>query len=163
MLPPFSPATWWALVGIVLVFCEFFLPGLVIVFFAAGALLTALTTLLGWTPTLSGQLLVFIATSLLSLFLLRRMLQKTFLGRLFDSDEAMRFDVDRGGLVRVVEEIDPGRGTGRVHYQGSSWLARANEKIPLGESVRIVDVDNITLIVERVPAGSGAASKGDTP
>ena len=49
----------------------------------------------------------------------------------------------------VEEEIRPGE-SGRVHFQSSWWPARSNQEITFspGEAVRVVAIDNITLIVE---------------
>jgi membrane-bound ClpP family serine protease len=49
----------------------------------------------------------------------------------------------------VEEEIRPGE-SGRVRYQSSWWPARSEQEITFrpGEAVRVVAIDNITLIVE---------------
>jgi hypothetical protein len=49
----------------------------------------------------------------------------------------------------VEEEIRPGE-TGRARYQSSWWPARSEQEITFnpGEAVRVVAIDNITLIVE---------------
>ncbi|MCP4148860.1 MAG: hypothetical protein GY757_14030, partial [bacterium] len=49
-LSSIPPEAIWAILGVVLVFIEFIIPGLVIVFFGVGALITALTTWIGITP-----------------------------------------------------------------------------------------------------------------
>jgi membrane protein implicated in regulation of membrane protease activity len=55
-------------------------------------------------------------------------------------------------IAEVTETIFPNE-RGRVHYQGSSWLATCLEPIaiPEGRRVRIVARDNITLLVETLP------------
>ncbi len=140
----------WAIVGIVLVFFEFFIPGLVIAFFGVGALITAFTSWLGISPTLELQLLVFIVSSLLLLILLRRIVKRTFLGRAKGEDTERDFNIDIGKIVPVIEFIQPGEVGGKVKYQGSNWPAKASEPIPPGESVKIIGRENITLIVEKV-------------
>jgi membrane protein implicated in regulation of membrane protease activity len=49
----------------------------------------------------------------------------------------------------VEEEIRPGE-SGRVRFQSSWWPARSNQEITFspGEAVRVISIDNITLIVE---------------
>ncbi|NJK76222.1 MAG: hypothetical protein HC786_14915 [Richelia sp. CSU_2_1] len=49
----------------------------------------------------------------------------------------------------VEEEIRPGE-SGRVRYQSSWWPAKSDREITFrpGEAVRVVAIDNITLIVE---------------
>lgn len=140
----------WAIVGIVLIFFEFFIPGLVIAFFGVGALITAFTSWLGISPTLELQLLVFIVSSLLLLILLRKIVKRTFLGRAKGEDTERDFNIDIGKIVPVIEFIQPGEVGGKVKYQGSNWPAKASEPIPPGESVKIIGRENITLIVEKV-------------
>lgn len=149
-LSSIPPELVWALLGIVLIFCEFIIPGLVIAFFGGGALITALTTWLGLTPSLALQLLVFMVSSLLLLGLLRRFLKRTFLGSEKEGSEGMNFNVEIGKIVPVVEFIEPGVVGGKVRYQGAPWSARSTESVAPGESVRITGCDNLTLIVEKV-------------
>ncbi len=140
----------WAILGIVLVFFEFFVPGLVIAFFGVGALITALTTWMGLSPSLAPQLLVFIVSSILLLMLLRRYLKGIFLGGAKEQKSKIDFTVEVGKIIPVIEYIQPGEVGGKVRYQGTLWSAGAEEPIPPGESVRILGCENITLIVERV-------------
>lgn len=140
----------WAIVGIIFIFIEFFIPGLVIAFFGVGALITALTTWIGISPTLPWQLLVFIVSSILLLVLLRRYVKRVFFGGEKGEVDVPNFIVEIGKVVPVVEYIQPGEVGGKVRYQGANWLARADEPIPPGESVKIIGCDNITLLVKKV-------------
>lgn len=149
-LKEINPEIIWVFLGIVFIFIEFFIPGLVIAFFGAGALITALTTWIGLTPTLASQLLVFMVSSLLSLALLRKYVKNTFLGMSKDGKGQWNFNIEVGKIVPVIEMIEPGEVGGKVRYQGSPWTAKANERIAPGESVRIKGIDNLTLLVERI-------------
>jgi len=140
----------WTLAGILLIFVELIYPHFVLAFFGGGALVTALATALGLTPGLSAQLAVFIISSLLLLFLLRRYLKKTLTGSLKDNDDAQIFNLEIGKIVLVVKDIDPEKGHGKVKYQGTYWEAMAEEFIPEGESVRVTGRSNLTLQVEKI-------------
>ncbi|MCP4213741.1 MAG: NfeD family protein [bacterium] len=140
----------WAILGIIFIFCEFIIPGLVIAFFGVGALITALTTWLSITPELSHQLVMFIISSLLLLGFLRRYLKPIFMGAATRVGEKTNFDVEIGKIVPVTEYIQPGEVGGKVRYQGTGWSATASEPIAPGESVRIIGADNLTLLVEKV-------------
>lgn len=140
----------WTILGVVLVFCEFFIPGLVIAFFGFGALFTALTTWIGLTTSLALQLLVFIISSILMLLLLRKYLKRTFLGDAKSQVDRINFSVEVGKIVPVIEYIQPGEVGGKVRYQGTNWSAKSTESIPPGESVKIIGCENITLIVEKL-------------
>jgi membrane protein implicated in regulation of membrane protease activity len=52
-------------------------------------------------------------------------------------------------IADVTETISPNQ-RGRVHYQGSWWFAVCLEPIEIlpGKRVRVIERDNITLIVE---------------
>jgi membrane protein implicated in regulation of membrane protease activity len=146
----FTPELLWVLAGIVMLSLELFIPGLVIIFFGGGALLTALATALGLTRTFSAQLLLFIVSSLLLLALLRRLFQKIFIGKLFEGQAEPSFDVEIGRLVDVREAIAPETNRGKVFYHGAQWEARSADAIPAGGRARIVGRDNITLLVEKI-------------
>lgn len=149
-LSTIAPEVVWAILGIVFVFCEFFIPGLVIAFFGVGALITALTTWIGLSPNLPIQLLVFIVSSIALLGLLRKYLKRTFLGQSKGAADLMNFNVEIGKIVPVIEFIQPGEVGGKVRYQGAPWSARALEPAAPGESVRITGCENLTLLVEKV-------------
>ncbi|HHN81298.1 MAG TPA: nodulation protein NfeD [Methanomicrobia archaeon] len=57
----------------------------------------------------------------------------------------------------VIDDLDPA-GTVRIH--GELWNARANERVPAGERVRVVAVDGLTLIVERNEVKGGENTYG---
>jgi membrane protein implicated in regulation of membrane protease activity len=140
----------WLLVGIGMIFLEFFIPGVVIVFFGAGAISAALTTWVKLTPTLAGQLVVFMVTSVIYLFFLRRMLKRVFMGKETLGKSDFDFLIEIGKVVSVTEYIQPGEIGGKVRYQGTLWAARSDMAIAPGESVCIKGYDNLTLIVEKI-------------
>jgi membrane protein implicated in regulation of membrane protease activity len=149
-LSSIPPEVIWTILGLFFIFIEFFIPGLVIAFFGIGALVTALTTWIGITPSLSLQLIVFIVSSILSLILLRRLLKRTFLGKEQEETFDRNFNIEIGKIIPVIEFIQPGEVGGKVRYQGANWSATASEPIAPGESVEIVGIDGLTLIVEKV-------------
>jgi len=71
------PELVWFIIGLVLFLLELVLPGFVIFFFGVGAWVTALLCLIA-NPGINLQAIVFGATSILSLVLLRKMIQKRF-------------------------------------------------------------------------------------
>jgi len=140
----------WSVLGLIFIFIEFFIPGLVIVFFGVGALITAVATWSGLTPSLPLQLLIFIVSSVLFLVLLRKYVKRTFLGKTLGEEDGRNFNIEIGKIVPVIESIQPGKVGGKVRYQGTNWSARAPERIEPGESVKITGCENITLMVEKV-------------
>ncbi len=75
-----DPAVIWFLVGLGLLLLELVLPGLVILFFGAGAWVTALVCAF-IDINLNWQILIFLVASLLGLVLLRRYLKKRFFSK----------------------------------------------------------------------------------
>jgi membrane-bound serine protease (ClpP class) len=51
-----------------------------------------------------------------------------------------------GERAEVTRALDP---EGQVKFRGEIWKARSDEPIPAGETVRIMEVDSLTLVVER--------------
>lgn len=142
-----SPVLAWFIAGIVFFVIELLLPGLILFFFGLGAWCAALAVYL-LPMALSSQLLVFLATSLLSLLLLRAALKKIFLGRVLEVD-AMETRLPDDALGLVIEDILP-PAEGKVKFAGSFWQASAEQALVRGTIVRIVEKKNLTLKVSPV-------------
>jgi membrane protein implicated in regulation of membrane protease activity len=120
-------AIFWAILGFLMVISEFFIPGLVIIFFGAGALLTALLTAIipGLSALMIPQILMWVGFSSLSLISLRRYFKRIFTGQMITAGE---HDYDDGGkTAKVLETIKPD-SPGRISYKGTSWEARSFDK-----------------------------------
>ena len=141
----FSPAFWWAVVGVGLMICEFAVPGLILFFFGIGALFTALLTL--FIPmSLTVQLIVFTVASLVSLFGLRRLLKPVFMGRTIAAGDGIAEGMT-GQEARVIEGIEPG-SAGRVELNGTAWKAESNESLEKGQVVVVVGQKSLTVVVK---------------
>lgn len=142
-----SPFLIWFIAGIALFFLELFVPAFVLFFFGVGAWLTALVCWL--TPVgINGQLLIFIASSLVALFTLRRLITRVFRGNA-KGDEGDSAFARPGSHGEVVTAIHP-PAEGRIKYAGSSWRAVADEEIAIGEIVAIVSQQGLLMKVSRV-------------
>jgi len=135
----------WAAIGLLFMGAEFFLPGFVIFFFGLGALVTAVLSWIvpGLRSGMTLQILVWLASSGLSLYFLRRYFSKIFRGSLLPSDESEY----AGKTAVVLEEITPDK-PGRVRFQGTSWRAISyDENFAPGDTVEILKEENLTLVV----------------
>jgi hypothetical protein len=136
---------YWLLFGIVLLFVELATPGFVVMFFGMAAITVAL---LDWLLPL-GQIvpwLLFAVLSVVYILLLRKLLKKIFLG---DKDAPDRLsDTFIGKYAKVVEPIAPGK-PGKVEFSGCAWEAESNSDLAVGERVRIVSKNSLTLNVEK--------------
>lgn len=140
----FSPVLLWFLAGIVFLALELLLPGLIVFFFGLGAWCAALVLFL--VPmSLATQLLVFLASSLLLLLVLRSFVKKIFLGRTLEKD-AMESAQLVEGIGEVIEDIRP-PALGKIKYSGSFWQASADQVLVKGTAVRILEKNNLTVKV----------------
>lgn len=143
-MPHISPVLAWFLIGIFFYVVEMVLPGFIVFFFGIGAWCTALAVYLMDIST-AAQLGVFLVTSLVTLFLLRKYIQTVFIGSAQHDDSSVRAEpVSDTGIV--TEDIIP-PGKGRVKYGGSFWRAVADEPISAGTTVKIISQDNLEVKV----------------
>ena len=108
----------WLIVGMIMLLAELISVVLVFVFFAIGALLTALLAGLGIISSPEIQLVAFSAISLLSMLLLRKH-AKQLLGKRGKQHEYNEFV---GETALVIRDI-PAKGEGRIYYRGAEWKA----------------------------------------
>lgn len=134
----------WAILGLVMVVAEVFLPGLVIVFFGGGALLTALCTWIFKGMPTWCQLMVFAISSTAFLLFVRRW----FLGK-EDSHGTVEGVEDAciGARAVVVEAIDPKLG-GKVELNGVNWNAVSETPIEKNAPVEVISRKGLTLAVK---------------
>ncbi|MCE9596374.1 MAG: NfeD family protein [Spirochaetia bacterium] len=137
----------WVVGGVGLALLEILVPGLVSLFLGVGAVITGLLIAAGWLQDLVTQIFAWIIISL-GLFLLFRGQVYKYFPAFERKDAITEDDVMLGKIVEVVEAIEPDN-PGRVHVHQSSWKAVATQSIAVGEKVRIVRRDQMTLNVER--------------
>lgn len=144
-----TPYIVWFLVGVVFLVAELALPGFVLTFFAAGAWFTALAV---WLTDidLTSQIVLFIVSSLVLLFTLRRISLRVFRGETVEDvdDEYARAKIGKTGVV--TKAIEPNLA-GEVKVMGSFWRAVAETAIEEGRPVKVValaSADGLTVKVE---------------
>lgn len=142
-----SPVLLWFLVGIAFLVVELALPGFILFFFGLGAWCTALVIYF-FDLSLSGQLMVFLAGSLVSLFLLRSWLHGVFIGATRKEDDSVNVEPQNTTGMVVEDILPPARG--RVKYGGSFWQAEAGQPISAGTTVTILEQKD--LLVQVRPA-----------
>ena len=124
---------------------ELIIPGFVIIFFGAGAWVTALVCLLFY-PGVNAQMATFTFSSVLLLLFLRRYLRKQF----FSEDKSVvetLADEFIGKTAIVESEIKRGF-PGKVSFKGTSWTALSDETIEKGQLAEIIGKESINLIVK---------------
>ncbi|MFP4378315.1 MAG: NfeD family protein [Spirochaetales bacterium] len=136
----------WAIIGLVLIVSEFVVPGFVIFFFGAGALLNALLVALvpGIAGNIVAQILIWLGFSTLTLFGLRRYFAKWFRGRTFDEEDRAEYI---GKEAKVTEAIGPDK-PGRIRFNGTTWVAESySENFSAGQRVEIIKREGTRFIV----------------
>jgi len=136
---------YWLILGIVLLFVELATPGFIAMFFGMAAITVAL---LDWLLPL-GQIipwLIFATLSVVYILLLRKFLKNVFLG---DKNAPDRLeDTFIGQYAIVAEPINPDK-QGKVEFSGCLWEVESKDRIDVGERVKIVAKDSLTLTVEK--------------
>lgn len=134
----------WFLIGALLILLELVVPGLVLVFFGVGAWVTALVCLFG-NVGINTQLIVFLASSLTSLALLRNLLKKRYMDR--KSPDGDLEDEYIGQTAIAINSFAAGE-MGKVTFKGSSWEAIAQQAVTAGQRLKITGYKSIKLFVE---------------
>lgn len=139
-----GPAVWGA-IGFLLIIADVVTTTFIMVFFGFGALITALTTWVGFTPDLGAQLVVFSLVTLVTTALFRKTAH-----RLFGKRKATVEYTEYVGEKATVSEKIPRGGEGRIRHRGTDWIAFSDAAgdIQAGAIVRIKRVDGIKLKVE---------------
>jgi len=140
---------WWIGIALVLGVAEMLLLSLVLIMLAGGALAAALVSLFGvpWW----GQALTMAIVSCLLLVALRPWLLRNWRRRTPLVETNVAGYVGRTAVVIVPVDASGGR----VKLTGQVWTARTETGavIPVGASVRVVQIDGATAVV--VPAEAG--------
>lgn len=143
----------WAVFGIILLIAEVFTPGFVLLWFGIGALVAALTSLLGFG--LPFQFFVFIVVSS-ALTALSRTIFVNYFSRPDNKDDLKLGAASLPGQVGTV--ISSSRGAlneAAVKVYGSTWTAfPAEGERPLEEGERVVveRLEGASIYVRRVGA-----------
>lgn len=140
-----SEVTIWLAVLVVCVGIEIATMGLTTIWFAGGALVSAILAALN--APLWLQIVAFFAVSLIMLYLTRPVAVKYF------NKDRVKTNVESliGRQAIVISEIDNLQGIGQVTVGGQEWSARSvkdDVQLPVGSVVVVRSVSGVKLIVE---------------
>lgn len=142
-----SPVTIWLLCGVLGIGLELIVPGLIVIFFGCGAVLTGLCLWLFPAMAIELQLIIFAVVSVILLFAFRKMLKKKFFQKATtDKDELV--DEYVGKQAVALTEFENGRG--KVEFKGTGWEATSSDEIHKGDLVLIVSHESITLQIQKL-------------
>ena len=140
-----SEVTIWLAVLVVCVGIEIATMGLTTIWFAGGALVSAILAALN--APLWLQIVAFFVVSLILLYLTRPVAVKYF------NKDRVKSNVESliGRQAIVISEIDNLQGIGQVTVGGQEWSARSvkdDVQLPVGSVVVVRSVSGVKLIVE---------------
>ena len=141
-----SVVTIWLLCGVIGLALELILPGLIVLFFGCGALLTGIATWIFPSLQIEGQLIVFVVSSVVLLLVFRKMLRNRFFNNSKESDDEL---ADEYIGKTAVALTDFANGHGEVEFKGSKWEALSVDEIRKGDTVVISSRESIKLTVEK--------------
>ena len=141
----------WFVIGLLLILAEFAMPGLIIIFFGAGAWIVSAGAYFKWVTSLQSQLLLFCIASILLLIVLRRWVRGKFYGHVSrDQDLNVNLDEFTGKEVLVLQDVIPHKQGGQVELKGATWNAASDELIQAGETATVVELDGLTLKIKKI-------------
>ncbi len=140
-----SEVTIWLAVLVVCVGIEIATMGLTTIWFAGGALVSAILAALN--APLWLQIVAFFVVSLILLYLTRPVAVKYF------NKDRVKTNVESliGRQAIVISEIDNLQGIGQITVGGQEWSARSvkdDVQLPVGSVVVVRSVSGVKLIVE---------------
>lgn len=135
----------WLIILVVLVVIELLTMGLTTVWFAGGALVAILASLVHLPVPI--QVILFLVTSALLLYFTRPVAVKYF------NKDRVRTNAESlvGRQAIVISEIDNLQGIGQVNVGGMEWSARTRTDgvtLPVGAVVIVYAINGVKLIVE---------------
>lgn len=125
----------WFLVGVAFLIAELALPGIILIFFTAGCWIVAIIVWL-LDIELTTQIVIFISSSLILLFTLRKYCMKIFKGKTRDSIDD-KYAESKIGKTAIVTKKIFSTVPGEIKVMGSFWRAIADEEIEEGKPVLI--------------------------
>lgn len=140
-----NPTILWLAVFVVCIVAEIFTMGLTTIWFAGGALVSAVAAALSAPVWL--QIVLFFAVSLVLLYFTRPIAVKYF------NKDRVKTNAESlvGQQAIVISEINNIQGIGQVLVNGQEWSARNVEEsreLPVGSVVIVRAISGVKLMVE---------------
>lgn len=133
----------WLIIFIILVIIELLTANLVSIWFALGALITAVFSIFITDTIILST--IFITISILTLILTKQVIVN------LSKKETIPTNLDRtigkiGKVTKEISKLEPGE----VKVDGKYWTAIANKKIKKDSEVEILAIDGVKLKVKQI-------------
>jgi inner membrane protein len=146
----FSPLTWF-IIGLALMGLEVLAPGFVLFWFGLGALLTSGLLLFGALGSEYAEWIFFLISSLAFLVAYQFWFKKFFRRDVLEEDRDATVSGQVGVVSKAIGVDAPGEVELSVYLYGlKRWAAVADEDIPEGTKVKVVEACGVRLLVKRV-------------
>ena len=133
----------WLILFVILLVIELFTVNLVSIWFAVGALVTALVSY--FIDSMIIQIVVFILTSIIALLITKPVIEK------LRKCKVIPTNLDRViGKVGIVTEEITKLEPGEVKVDGKRWSALSTKKVKVGSKVEILSIDGVKLHVKEI-------------
>lgn len=137
---------WWLALLIIFIVVEIATMGLTTIWFAGGAVVGFIASILGANVIIQGILFLVVSIALL-------VFTRPFAARYINKNhEKTNVDSLIGKRAVVTQEIDNLKETGEAKLEGKEWMARTakeSDVIPKGSVVTVIRVSGVKLIVKR--------------
>ena len=154
---PISLYLVWFLIGVGFLIGEMMVPGFILIFFTAGSWIVAISVFFFEEIALTTQLIVFMVSSLVLLFSLRRFGLNTFKG---ESKTGVDDEFSKVGHKAVVTKAIPKNDYGEIQLDGTFWRATAEVSIAKDQRVVIEGSEDTSVLVLKVkPCADGTGNK----
>lgn len=139
----------WLIIFIVTLIIEIFTLSLVSIWFSAGALVAILLDYFG--VLLTGQIIGFILTSVLTFLIFRPLLMKSIKSTKVKTN-ADRLIGKTGEVVKEITSLSPGQ----VKINGQTWAGKSQDGVTLKEGalVEVMDIEGVKLVVVEKERGT---------
>lgn len=138
----------WVAVAVVLAIIEMFTVGILAIWFAIGAAISAIVVAIWPETSLAMQLLIFAVSSFVLFFLTRNKIRSSF----EKTSTPPVFSI-LGKTAIVTKEIDSINGTGQISINGDIWSAKAKDNdaiIPENTKVKVLEISGVRAVVEPI-------------
>ena len=133
----------WFMLFVLLLFIELITINLVTIWFVLGALLAIITTFI--TDNITIQIIVFIVSSVISLIITKPFINKIRKRKITPTN--LDRVIGKSGLV--TKEITKDT-YGEIKVEGNIWTATSKEKIEKGSKAKVLKIEEVKLIVEKI-------------
>ncbi|MEE1056395.1 MAG: NfeD family protein [Acutalibacteraceae bacterium] len=142
-----SLALFWVCIAILAAILEGCTVQLVSIWFAVGAVASAITAI--FTDNLLIQLIVFLVVAIICLAVTHP-LAKRFKNR--HGDVATNCDRYIGKVAEVIVDVNNLESVGQVKVQGSIWSAKSttDDVLPVGTKVKVNAIEGVKMVVTPV-------------